>query len=148
MYNKFPLHGIHIYRIDQKPSPPQPGTGHAQGSHLAVQVFDRVPYFAYHKQDDQTIIGFYFSSDRGDTSPAYELIDGQTKGVFAAQFNRIMADVAQNTLVEFDGATGRPSFDDHLFVELHRHPSLAAHLGKEKAEELLGALSVSHTPDV
>lgn len=108
------------------------------GSFLAIRVFDRVPYFAYNKQDDQMIVGFYFASDRGDTSAAYELVDDHTKQVFSDHFGRIMADAAQSTVVEFDGARGRPSFDEHLFHQLYDHLCLPDQLGREKTDELFG----------
>jgi hypothetical protein len=118
------------------------------GSYLTIRIFNRVPYFAYHKQDDQMIVGFYFASDRGDTSAAYELIDAQTKQAFHDHFSRIMAAAAENTLVEFDGARGRPSFDVDLFAKLYAHLSLPGRLGKEKADELLGPPAGGHTVSV
>jgi hypothetical protein len=108
------------------------------GSFLAIRVFDRVPYFAYHKQDEQMIIGFYFSSDRGDTSAAYELVDTETQRIFGEHFARIMSQAAQNTLVEFDGARGRPSFDNRLFEELYIHFCQPHVLGQQRTDELLG----------
>lgn len=40
------------------------------GAELSVRVYDRVPYFAYHKQDREVIVGFYFDSAKGSTLAA------------------------------------------------------------------------------
>lgn len=50
---------------------------------LTVRVYDRVPYFAYHKQNDEVIIGFYFQSTKGYASAVYEIVDEANK-VFLA----------------------------------------------------------------
>jgi hypothetical protein len=107
------------------------------GSELTIRVYDRVPYFAYHKQDDQIIVGFYFLSDKGYASAAYELVDEQTKQVFGTHFVRIMSDAASSTLVEFDGAREKPSFDKKLFDNLCDCLYLPENLGKDKTDELL-----------
>jgi len=101
------------------------------------RVYDRVPYFAYHKQDEQIIVGFYFLSDKGYTSAAYELIDEQTKQAFGDHFVRIMSEAASSTLVEFDGARGRPRFDEALFRELYERMCVPEQLGKDKTDELV-----------
>lgn len=104
-------------------------------SELIIRIYNRVPYFAYHRQDEQVIVGFYFLSDKGYTSAAYELIDEQTKQVFGDHFARIMADAASNTLVSFDGTRGRPTSNDALFHGLY--DCLSERLGKEKTDELV-----------
>jgi len=105
------------------------------GAELTIRVYDRVPYFAYHKQDEDVIIGFYFLSAKGSSSAAYELVDPQTKEVFGDHFISIFSEALTSTLVEFDGARGRPHFDDSLFQQLRE--CLAGHLGEEKTTELL-----------
>lgn len=52
------------------------------GAQLGIRVYDRVPYFAYHQQDDIVLVGFYFRSTIGSTSAAYEPVDVVTKQVF------------------------------------------------------------------
>jgi len=74
------------------------------GAELSIRVYDRVPYFAYHKQDTEVIVGFYFLSSKGSTSAAYELIDDTTKQVFGDHFIGIYSEAVTSTLVEFDGA--------------------------------------------
>lgn len=105
------------------------------GAELSIRVYDRVPYFAYHKQDNGATVGFYFLSSKGSTSAAYELVDEVTKKVFDSHFTQIYSEAVDTYVVEFDGARGRPSFNTALFNELHAH--LAAKLGKEKTDELL-----------
>lgn len=104
---------------------------------LTIRVYDRVPYFAYHKQDDQVIVGFYFLSAKGSSSAAYELIDGKTKEVFGDHFVGMLSTAATSTLVEFDGARGRPTIDEALFTDLEDCLRRADRLGEEKAAELL-----------
>ena len=87
---------------------------------LSIRVYDRVPYFAYHRQDGQAIVGFYFDSAKGSTSAAYELVDDETKEAFEDHFKKISSDAATNTIVEFDGARGRPTFNAALVEELEK----------------------------
>ena len=88
------------------------------GAELSVRVYNRVPYFAYHKQDSDVIVGFYFDSAKGSTSAAYELVDDETKDTFEEHFVRIRSEAARNTIVEFEGARGRPTYRAELVEEL------------------------------
>jgi hypothetical protein len=105
------------------------------GSEITIRVYDRVPYFAYHKQDDEVIVGFYFLSIKGSSSAAYELVDPETKQVFDGHFVSILSESVESTLVEFDGARGRPNFNEALYEELYGF--LEQLLGKEKTDELV-----------
>ncbi len=96
----------------QEPAPLSPG------AELTVRVYNRVPYFAYHRQDNDVIVGFYFSSAIGSSSAAYEAIDEDTKRQFGAHFERLLSDAAKNTLLEYDGARGRSDFNQKLFEDL------------------------------
>lgn len=102
---------------------------------LTIRVYDRIPYFAYHKQDGAVIVGFYFLSTKGSSSAAYELVDDTTKQVFGDHFVRILSEAADSTLVEFDGARGRPRFNSELFALLK--DSIAQRLTQDKTDELL-----------
>jgi hypothetical protein len=112
---------------------------------LNIRVYDRVPYFAYHRQDDEVIVGFYFLSRKGSSSAAYELVDGDTKRVFEGHFDLISSESASATIVEYDGARERANFNEALFADLRRE--LLAKL--PAADELIsrtplnGALSKS-----
>jgi hypothetical protein len=105
------------------------------GAELYIRVYDRVPYFAYHKQDNEVIVGFYFHSSKGFTSAAYELVDDTTKQVFGDHFIGIYSEAVTTNIVEFDGARGRPTFNHKLFDELNAF--LQHKLGPEKTDELL-----------
>lgn len=107
------------------------------GAELTIRVYDRVPYFAYHKQDDDVIVGFYFLSAKGSSSAAYELVDGKTKEVFGDHFVGMLSAAATSTLVEFDGARGRPSINESLFEELGDCLRKVERLGEEKTAELM-----------
>jgi len=109
---------------------------------LTIRVYDRVPYFAYHRQDTEAIVGFYFLSMKGYSSAAYELVDDVTKRVFDGHFGLILAEAARGTLVEYDGARGRATFNDQLFGELRT--SLKQQLGPA-ADDLLGGHHSSKT---
>lgn len=104
-------------------------------SELMIHVYDRVPYFAYHRQDDEIIVGFYFMSGPGYSSPAYTLVDEETKRAFAGHFDLIANDPVRSTLLEFDGARRRPTFNTSLFESLRSH--LAQRLTEEEAEGFL-----------
>jgi len=105
------------------------------GAVLSVRVYDRIPYFAYHKQDDIVIVGFYFQSLLGSSSAAYEVVDDATKRTFSEHFVRIHADAAPTIMVEFDGAAGRPLFNDDLYNQLKDY--LSDKLGPTRVDELL-----------
>lgn len=85
---------------------------------LTIRVYDSVPYFAFHKQDNDVIIGFYFSFGIGSSSAAYEVVDSETKKVFGAHFERILSDARENCLLEYDGARCKYYFNERLFNEL------------------------------
>ncbi|MCC6698753.1 MAG: hypothetical protein IT365_24225 [Candidatus Hydrogenedentes bacterium] len=88
------------------------------GAALSVRVYDRIPYFAYHRQDTEVIVGFYFDSAKGSSSAAYELVDEETQQTFEEHFVRILSKAASNTIVEFDGARGRPTCNLELIEQL------------------------------
>jgi hypothetical protein len=91
-----------------------------QGARLTIQIYDQIPYFAYHKQNEHVIIGFYFQSVEGSSSAAYEVIDETTKRVFDQHFLKIRSKPSARVLVEFDSTRGGDAlfFDDKLFDEL------------------------------
>ena len=85
---------------------------------LIIRIYDRVPYFAYHKQDEDVIIGFYFSSGIGSSSAAYEIVDDETRRLFGAHFEQMLSDARENSILEFTGARGDHYFNEPLFNEL------------------------------
>jgi hypothetical protein len=104
-----------------------------QNAELSIKVYDKIPYFAYHKQDDEVIIGFYFLTGLGCTSAAYEVLDKRTKDHFGDHFVPIFLEA--EIIVDFDGARGRPSFNEELFIEMCK--VLEEKIGGEKLEELV-----------
>jgi hypothetical protein len=106
------------------------------GAHLTIRIYDHIPYFAYHKQNHQVIVGFYFLTMEGSSSAAYEVVDEKTKKAFDDHFMKIRADATRKTLVEFDGARGVYNFDDVLFRDLQTF--LETTLDAKKVNELLG----------
>jgi hypothetical protein len=99
------------------------------GAELSIRVYDRVPYFAYHKQDGEVIVGFYFHSSRGYTSAAYELIDDETKEAFEGHFIGIRGEAAKSAIVEFDGARGKPNVSLRLVEDLLKSINAALNEG-------------------
>jgi hypothetical protein len=85
---------------------------------LAVNIFDEMPYFAYHKVEDQVIVGFYFSSILGHSSAAFEVVDPQTKEFFGQHFNSIMARAGSAYILRTNPHTGRPEMNSALLARL------------------------------
>jgi len=102
---------------------------------LKIRIYDRVPYFAYHKQDSDVILGFYFLSEKGSSSAPYEIADDTTKTVFGGHFDRIFAMATGGSLLEFDGPRRRLHFDDFLNKSLREF--LTRKLGDARSDALL-----------
>lgn len=117
------------------------------GAELTIRIYDRVPYFAYHKQDGFVIVGFYFLSGIGSSSAAYEIVDEATKLAFGGHFDKILSEASRNTLVEFDRAHGTPKFNSALFQDLQTFlqtklsPSTVAELLESNAGDFAQAQS-------
>ena len=105
----FPLESHHLM-TQYKTFPP--------GAELSIRLYSRVPYFAYHRQDDFVIVGFYFLSGRGCTSGAYEVLGKETKRIFGGHFDHIHDEAGASALVEFDSSHGNAKLDKTLLEEL------------------------------
>jgi hypothetical protein len=114
------------------------------GAHLTVRIYDRIPYFAYHKQDEQLIVGFYFLSIEGSSSPAYEVVDDKTKKTLEQHFGKIRAESKANILIDFDGARGGFVFNEKLFGDLRLF--LKTKLDPNRIDELLNGRTLIHPP--
>ena len=77
-----------------------------------------MPYFAYHKVEDQVIVGFYFSSILGHASAAFEVVDPQTKEFFGQHFNSIMARANATYVLRTNPHNGRPEMNSALLNQL------------------------------
>jgi hypothetical protein len=108
-------------------------------AHLTIRIYNRLPYFAYHRQNHQVIIGFYFLTMEGSSSAAYEVIDEQTKKVFEDHFLKIRADSIPGTLVEFSGSQASYDFNVKLFDDLRNF--LETQLDQARVSELLSGTS-------
>lgn len=108
---------------------------------LMVRVYDQIPYFAYHKQDDERIIGFYFRSAVGHSSGAYEIIDDESKHAFGGHFDGIMSDAAAGQLLEWDGSRREPQWNESLFEQLRQF--LSEHLQDNYRNDGIGSHSAS-----
>ena len=85
---------------------------------LSVNIFDEIPYFAYHKVEEQVIVGFYFSSNLGHASAAFEVVDPQTKEFFGQHFDSIMARANPTYLIRTNPHNGRPEINSALLSQL------------------------------
>lgn len=108
---------------------------------LSIRIYNKVPYFAYHRQNDEVYIGFYFQSLVGSTSAVYEVLDEKTKQQFWDHFASIHGASDTYTLVEFDSERGKPFVNHKLIGELIDKLSTDDHIGKNKMEELLARLT-------
>ena len=103
---------------------------------LKIKLYNAVPYFAYHKQGDRVVVGFYFRSDVGSSSAAYEIVDAKTKEAFGDHFKSMASGSSAKWLLEFDGAHGNnPTFNEQLFQELYTF--MEDKLGAKEAKRLI-----------
>jgi uncharacterized protein DUF5919 len=100
---------------------------------LQIRIYDKVPYFAYHKQDSKFIIGFYFATALGNTSSAYEILDAHTQALFDDHFTSIFTH--SSTLLELSPQKGLPDFNEELFNKLYGE--LVRSLTAEATEKLV-----------
>lgn len=103
---------------------------------LHIRVYDEVPHFAYHREDDDVVIGFYFLTLLGSASAAFEVIDTQTKQFFEEHFAGIFARAAgTGRILELSPHQTAPRFDAALYDELRN--TLTKALGQQRCERLL-----------
>ncbi len=96
------------------------------GALLQVRLYDEVPYFAYHrdqdlhrKDKDLIIVGFYFTEALGSKSAAYEVHGDQVRSAFEGHFASIFDRAARKTLLEV--SRNRCVLDKPLFNQLEQH---------------------------
>lgn len=56
---------------------------------FSIRLYDKIPYFAYHKVNAKVIVGFYFASSITPNSSAYEVTDEYTMEQFEKHFYSI-----------------------------------------------------------
>jgi hypothetical protein len=101
---------------------------------LLIQVYDHIPYFAYHKEDDRVIVGLYFLHAEG-SSPAFEVLDVGTRNGFERHFDKLSSSPKSQKLLEFDPARRFLYFNEDLFYKIRGF--LTQKLGEDKVAGLL-----------
>jgi hypothetical protein len=99
----------HIRKQDSRKSLP---------GNLKVAVYRKNPTFAYHKQGEQMLIGFYPLKMKGDKSPVYEAIGDEVRASFEEHFWRLDKDGETTILIDYDRARGSRVFDADTIEEL------------------------------
>jgi hypothetical protein len=83
---------------------------------LYIRLFDEVPYFAYHKDGDDVIVGFYFREQLGLDSGAYRIMDEETKKDFSRHFASIFD--RASSLLQLSAGEVAATFNESLYDEL------------------------------
>jgi hypothetical protein len=105
---------------------------------LHIRVYDEVPHFAFHRQDDDMIVGFYFLSSLGSASAAFQVIDDDTKRFFGDHFASIFDRASKDgCVIEITPNRGTPAFNSALYDKLR--DVLVAELGNDRCVALMGA---------
>jgi hypothetical protein len=102
---------------------------------LSIRIYDDVPYFAYHRDGADVVIGFYFLTVLGYHSAAYSVLDEDTKGFFEGHFRTIFDRSSQTVLLDIAPSSGKASFNTKLFDEVCA--ALSVKIGLQECENLL-----------
>lgn len=100
---------------------------------LEIRLYDEIPYFAYHRVNNDVIVGFYFSTALGHTSAAYEAVDQQTKNFFEGHFLSIRS--RGSILLQIPEHRNKPDLNLVLLSQIKE--SLVKHLGEERTRQLI-----------
>ncbi|MEV4077856.1 hypothetical protein [Nonomuraea fuscirosea] len=101
-----------FHLLQSKPAPPR--------AQLHIRVYDEVPHFAYHRDNDQVIVGFYFATALGSASAAFEVIDAQSQGFFEGHFTSIFERASQGRILEVSPHGPNPHFNAALVNDLRK----------------------------
>jgi hypothetical protein len=85
---------------------------------LSIRVYDQIPYFAFHKENEKMIVGFYFSTTKGYQSAAFQVIGQENQEFFRGHFISIYNKSLGNNVLELNPHGGTPVMNDKLFHEL------------------------------
>jgi hypothetical protein len=99
---------------------------------LHIKIYDEMPYFAYHRDGDEVIVGFYFTSALGSTSGAFEVIDPEPRRLFEGHFAAVYSRASD--IIEIS-QNGEPKLNYRLYGELRDF--LTTELGQQRAQGLL-----------
>ena len=86
-------------------------------SEIRIRVYNFIPYFSYHKDNQKSIIGFYFSASSVIPQPAYEILNQYEGRIFENFFN-VMFEKGQ-PLLEFIGHDKKLFFDNNLYDTIY-----------------------------
>lgn len=114
-------------RLKQSKLPPD--------ARLHIRVYDEVPHFAYHRDGDDTFVGFYFTSVKGSLTAAFEVIDPDSRTIFEDHFAAVYGRAARARIVEVSPHLAAPDFNSTLYDELCEF--LTKELGEERTQKLL-----------
>lgn len=111
------------------------GATFAPPAQLSIRMYDAVPYFSYHRDGSDVVIGFYFLTALGSQSAAYSVLDEDTRGFFEGHFTSIYDRSSGSVLLDVVPASGKASFNTKLFDELCA--DISAKIGMQECENLL-----------
>jgi len=89
-----------------------------QDAQLHIGVYDKIAHFAYHKDDEKMIIGFYLATDIGFHTAAFEVYDDEIAGQFTSYVEHLYNQSLDSFLVRYPAY---PCFNKDLFEALHDH---------------------------
>ncbi len=90
---------------------------HLKGS-IRIAVCKKNPTFAFHKQGDQILIGFYPLNMKGNKSPVYEAVGKDIADSFENHFWLLDRDSETTTLISYDGEKGPTILNTDRIAEL------------------------------
>ena len=102
---------------------------------LSIRIYDDIPYFAYHRDGPDVLIGFYFLTVLGYHSAAYSVLDEDTRSFFEGHFRTIFDRSSRSALLEVAPASGRAIFNNKLFDEVCT--TVSSKIGLQECEKLL-----------
>lgn len=105
-----------------------------QPCELDIRVYDDIPYFAYHKEDERVIVGFYFSKLVGSSTAAYEIIGKKTGYNFNESFLSLFQQAKDNSLLHLPSHQPQIDLNIKLYEEIYA--TLVNKLSEREVEEL------------
>lgn len=102
---------------------------------MSIRVYDEVPYFSYHKDDQDVIVGFYFATALGSQSAAFSVLDEENRRFFEEHFASIFHRSSATAIIDVAAHSGRANFNSDLYDEVCHN--LAGRLGEVECKRLL-----------
>jgi len=99
---------------------------------LQIRVYDEVPYFSYHSNGEEVLVGFYFTTIVGSSSAAYLVNDQETLSFFRQHFESVFGRASRGIVLEVSGNRNVCDFNHRLYEELTSY--LRSELGPEAFE--------------